>query len=420
MSEVQLNSINTDLTHYTLDDVLNLLNIDINELDTYDDVNNAAKQNIDKYTELFTKNNNIEMVTFFNKLKNKYFTEKSDNNITISEDLVVNNENYNTNRKQITKLLTVDSRFRNNYLTTTSTDYTINLPYIINNVIELKLSDTEFPTTFYPFNDEHENNYFWIKYTYTSAYSSTDTEYNGYVYIYIPPSNYYYQTVIDNINTTMSDANLPISITFDLDFNNAGGIPNGTGTAKIEVDNSEGSSIVISNLEINFKCSKIPDGFTNYNVSHILQDDDENIAFYNTINPINYKKRGGWMFGFRKDYYSGSTSYTSEGLLEILGPRYVYFVLNDFNNNVNVNFFTNNEESMLSSNVLARISLKGSSFSIQSQTDFSVYTQPRYYYGPVNIDKLHVSVIDEFGRNVNLNGSDFAFTIGLTVVYDNN
>ena len=29
MSEVELNTINTDLSHYNLDDVLNLLNIDI-------------------------------------------------------------------------------------------------------------------------------------------------------------------------------------------------------------------------------------------------------------------------------------------------------------------------------------------------------------------------------------------------------
>ena len=129
--------------------------------------------------------------------------------------------------------------------------------------------------------------------------------------------------------------------------------------------------------------------------------------------------RCGWMLGYKKKYYNKSTSHTSEGLLEILGPRYVYFILEDFNTSVNVNFFTNNEDTLLNSNVLARISLKGSSFSIQSQTDFSVYTQPRFYYGPVNIDKLKINVIDEYGRRINLNGSDWAFTISLTVIYDN-
>jgi len=124
------------------------------------------------------------------------------------------------------------------------------------------------------------------------------------------------------------------------------------------------------------------------------------------------------MLGFRKDSYSGSTSYTSEGQLDIIGPRYVYLLVNDYNTSSNVNFFSNKETSMLDGNILGRISLKAYAFSVQSQNDFSMYGEPRYYFGPVNIDKLEVKVIDEFGRIVNLNGMDFSFTIQMTVKYD--
>ena len=411
------NNINTDLSQYTIEDIISLLNIDIDELESYDEIKKSIDDNIEKYLNIFTENNNEDLIDFFEKLKEKF--SNNSNNITESEQLILNDNNYNPNRKKVTKLLTIDSRFRKNYSDTTPTDYIIDLPYIINNVIELKLSDAEFPTTFYPFNDEHENNYFWIKYTYQSAYAVTDTLYYGYVYIYIPPSNYYYQTVIDNINTTFSDAGLPIAMSFDLDFNNAGGVPTGTGKAIFQVEDSSNSTITISELELNFRSSKIPSTHENANASHIVSEGDSDFIYYTEQSSVDYRTRCGWMFGYRKPYYSGSTSYTSEGLLEILGPRYVYFLLEDFNTSVNVNFFTNNEESLLNSNVLGRISLKGSSFSIQSQTDFAVYSQPRFYYGPVNIDKLKVNVIDEYGRVVNLNGADWAFTISLTVIYDN-
>ena len=66
----------------------------------------------------------------------------------------------------------------------------------------------------------------------------------------------------------------------------------------------------------------------------------------------------GWMLGFRESYYSGSVSYTTEGQLDIIGPRYMYLVVNDFNTSSNVNFFSNNESNLLSDNILGRISLE--------------------------------------------------------------
>ena len=74
----------------------------------------------------------------------------------------------------------------------------------------------------------------------------------------------------------------------------------------------------------------------NYNVSHIVDEDDEEFLYYNKESNIEYKTRCGWMFGYKKSMYINRTSYISEGLLEILGPRYVYFILEDFNSSVNL------------------------------------------------------------------------------------
>jgi hypothetical protein len=64
-----------------------------------------------------------------------------------------------------------------------------------------------------------------------------------------------------------------------------------------------------------------------------------------------------------------------------------------------------------------RPSLKGSPFNIQTQNDFSVYSEPRYYFGPVNISKLDIKILDEYGRIVSINNNDFSFTLRLTVIY---
>ena len=179
------------------------------------------------------------------------------------------------------------------------------------------------------------------------------------------------------------------------------------------------NSIVITELELNFRASRIADGEYNYNVSHIIDADDAKITkYYDSNTSIDHRERMGWMLGFRDTLYTGSTSYTGEGQLDVIGPRYVYLLVDDFNTSSNVNFFSNRETSLLNDNILGRISLKAGAFSVQSQNDFTVYGEPRYFFGPVNIDRLHVRVIDEFGRTVNLNGMDFSFSIQMTVKYN--
>ena len=164
--------------------------------------------------------------------------------------------------------------------------------------------------------------------------------------------------------------------------------------------------------------SKIPDTESNYNTSQAILSTNEIIAYYNVTSPIDYRTKMGWMLGFRESLYTGSTSYTTKGQVEIIGPRYVYLLIDDYNSSSNVNFFSNKETNLLDGTIMGRISLKSGAFSIQSQNDFAVYGEPRYYYGPVNINRLDVKVIDEFGRLINLNGMDFSFTLQLTVKYD--
>ena len=42
----------------------------------------------------------------------------------------------------------------------------------------------------------------------------------------------------------------------------------------------------------------------------------------------------------------------------------------------------------------------------------------RNYFGPVDIQKLHIQVLDPFGRIINLNSMDMAIGLKLTCLYD--
>jgi hypothetical protein len=101
-----------------------------------------------------------------------------------------------------------------------------------------------------------------------------------------------------------------------------------------------------------------------------------------------------------------------------MGPsRYIYLVVDDYNNNVNNNFYSAFNSSMLNKNVLARISLQAAYYNILEQNNLNIVTTPREYFGPINLTTMNVQLLDEYGRIVDLNNKDFSFTLRLTTIY---
>jgi hypothetical protein len=122
--------------------------------------------------------------------------------------------------------------------------------------------------------------------------------------------------------------------------------------------------------------------------------------------------------GFREGYYENNVSYVSEGIIDFVGTKYIYLVVDDFNNSVNDGFYGAFTSSILNKNILARISLQGSVFSVLSQNNFILITTPRQYFGPVDIQKLQIQLLDEYGRILNLNNMDYSFCLTFQTIYD--
>jgi hypothetical protein len=128
--------------------------------------------------------------------------------------------------------------------------------------------------------------------------------------------------------------------------------------------------------------------------------------------------RIGWNLGFQKRSYDGATLHISETVIEPVTIRYLYLAIDDFHNNVNNHFITAFKDHLLSPNILARIALKGSYFSLIMQNDMNLLTEPRKYFGPVDIQRLRIRVYDDRGRILNMNHSDFSFCLNFKMLYD--
>jgi len=215
-----------------------------------------------------------------------------------------------------------------------------------------------------------------------------------------------------------------------LDFSSSGG-NTGTGSGKTIIGFNQMDDLYNNDtywhmvkIELNFEAPPIAGLLKSAKVTD--PDDLEmqtHIGVYNTMDLLSKEKKFGWMLGYRLGKYSKMIEpdvplrFISESIINIVGPQYVYLIVNDFNKNRNKHFIGTSRTGLLPNDILARISIKAPTFTIQTQNDFSIYAETRQYFGPVKINKLRIQLMDEYGRFLDLNNSDFSFTIRVASVY---
>lgn len=287
------------------------------------------------------------------------------------------------------KSLNIDTRFRDNYYTTQSSNFHLDLPIRLTQVVSLQLTALELPSTFYTISKIFGNNYFVIQIE------------NDKAVITIPDGDYTTDALQDYLNNVMqtygasSNPNLALLqyIYFTIDVS----VGSGSGRMIVGINQS---------YEPNNKFA-----FTlKFNVDINGEED--------RINPLPLKF--GWLMGFRESMYINNSDYVSEGIVDLKGLRYLYLVVDDFNNNVNDGFIGAFNSSILNKNIIARISLQGgvNILSYVSQNNLSLITYSRQYFGPVDIQKLQIQLLDEYGRIIDLNNMDYSFCLTFQTVYD--
>ena len=277
-------------------------------------------------------------------------------------------------QETFTRCVTIDTRFRENYGTTKSTDFKCHLADKFTNVISIQLSALEFPTSYFVIDDSIGNNFFSYQIVEEGIFSVIKT-------IVIPSGNYSHSDLISEINDSIIGNGDNITVGVDI-------TTLGSGTGKSVITN-QGSHLI----NVFFNRDKLGN------------PDDAPI-------PLKF----GWILGFRDAEFIGNTRYVSSGMYDDHGSRYMYLVVNDHNNCVDtyVSLFNS---SVMNRNILARISMKTPTFHILNETGMHLITEPRKYLGPVNITTLDIQVIDEFGRVINLNNMDYSLCINIECLY---
>jgi hypothetical protein len=273
--------------------------------------------------------------------------------------------------------INIDTRFRDNYYTSKSSNFHLDLPINLTQVVSLQLSAMELPTTFYTISKVFGNNFFVLEIAGESSLVVT-----------ISDGNYDFVSLQDYINNYLSTTSYN-EIQFLCDLNTG---TSNAGSGRMVVGSTTGTK----KFSINF----LTDRYGN--------DDRQT--------PLPLKL--GWLMGFREGYYENSFTYVSEGIINLSGPRYIYLVVDDFNNSVNDGFYGAFNSSILNKNILARISLQGSVFNISTQNNFNLITTSRQYFGPVDISKLQIQLLDEYGRILDLNNMDYSFCLTFQTIYD--
>ena len=298
----------------------------------------------------------------------------------------------------ITKCLNIDTRFRDNMTQTNSCDFLLNLPIRLQKVVSMQITAIEFPVSFYGISSKYGNNYFYISVVQQLIDGEEMVEESK--IIIVPDGNYNASDFIDTINTLISAKNADGShidinsmfnyVVFRLDVSQTG-----SGTAKVFIETTGNLGYTIKEIYVDF--------------SKDINGDPDKAPVTSKI---------GMNLGFLKRKYQGATRYVSETLVEPANVRYIYLAIDDFNNNVNNHFISAFNSSILSPNILARISIKGSYFSLMMENDLNITTEPRKYFGPVDIQKMHIQVYDDHGRILDMNNSNFSCSLSFKMLYD--
>jgi hypothetical protein len=122
--------------------------------------------------------------------------------------------------------------------------------------------------------------------------------------------------------------------------------------------------------------------------------------------------------GYRNALYTGQQSYVAEGVYNGSFTEYIYFILNDFNNSQSQNIIGMFSKSTIGNNILAMIPLNVDSFHICFDNGADFIEKKREYFGPVNIQKLKIQLLNQYGEILDLNCMDFSFSLELEVGYD--
>ena len=382
------------------------------------------EEGVNKFTDLKT-----EMMAGTNSLIIKDPT--SAHNIQVNRTLTPgsNVDSYGTSRGVINPLLTntilkavnIDTRFRENYYSTKSTNLTVTLPFRLEKVISYRIVGITLPLSYYNISQSYGNNVISINIFSRSVLGQVAVTYN----LILPDGCYnttqsvsVYSSSLEQVinNMLINDVNSP---------NNSGLTPNLN--LRYTIDRTSGRSIFAQDASIA--------GTIAYNFDVIMSVDN---SLQSGQVEEDYSKvlmmKLGWVLGFRFAKYSSSNtvatppttygSIVSEGICFTKFPMYGFLAIDDFNNNANDYYMSVFSNSVSVPNIVAKVNFTefsevvGAFQGAQGESSSTAINREKRFFGPVNIQKLKVTLYDDMGRILDLNNMDWSLELAFECVYN--
>ncbi len=355
-----------------------------------------------------------------------------------------------------TKIVCIDSIFRQNYSKVKSTDFIYTLPTSINNVVSMQVIAAEIPHMWNSFSTLNQNNQMIIQInnvcitddlknlldssgiliTPQPIVAPTDPSQifttNYQFTINIPDGNYLDSTFVAICN------NIFLNQLVD-DFGNK---TSALQFLTVSVNSISTSTIIRAN-------NALMDATTSYTPPCPY---DPNNKFYSpnfsfTVNfnvaPEQHRpvyKNLGWMLGFRELSYTVNASNvcinyidTNMGVVLYEGylksessfgsniSNYTFLEIDDYHNNFPTDTIisTNNAtSSYLGKNIIARITLtSGTNTTVNDNAGDRIFKK-REYFGPVKIEKMRIRLLNRFGEVIDLNQNDYSIVLELKQLYN--
>jgi hypothetical protein len=327
-------------------------------------------------------------------------------------------------KRVVTKIINIDSLFRENYDTTNSTNFTWILPNEINNIMSMNIVSMELPNVWYSISSKNNSNTFQVKIynlegqpDIAHVIELPDGNYTGAEFV--KALNNYFINVANSLEVLVSEIN-PRSMQIIIRAR----VPTDTPSSPcpyVETDPRYSPDFYFI-LE-----------FENYNNDAEQKQKENNYNILRQYNPM--QKMLGWYMGFRNSTYSVGFNneytndidsvtvdyhgyITSEAAYGSSTQNYIFVEVNDYNKNFitdSIISITNN--AYIGNNILGRISLSAVTNNTVFNNSSDRIFKMREYLGPVKIKRLNVRLLNKFGDIIDLNNSDFSLAIEFKILY---
>jgi len=377
-----------NIENYTDEEILDILGFRKKP----SDINQKIDKTIDK---LKLDHKNQKVIEFLESAKERLAVEKEKN---LKDELLTNANPLNNPKpvtsssvpgvnshyvkKKLTSVLSFNTLFRHNYFNTKPNAYDVKFPSAFKNVVAMKLASLELFNSWYNIRADIGTN--------TFAYEISGNRFT----VEIASGNPDADSLIKQINET---------------FQNNGH----SGVLKCEYDFD--TQTVINTQ----KTGRV---IFNYTGTGTFKLDFTNDKLTNPIPMISL----GWMMGFRNIIYesnydaSGNSpkiTYISESILNLAGTPYIYVAVEDYQPSVNDTVVGIFSDSLLSKRILARIPVNASSNNVIYDDVNRDNYKSREYFGPVNIERIKISLLDQYGNLLELNDIDYSLSIEFTMLH---